>query len=678
MNGEPDNKTYNTFIQSLGAALRADDKPPADRKAWDKRRTALRAAMFAAMGPFPEKECALQPKDRGVLKRDGYRIEKLLFQSRPDVWVTVSAYVPESIKGKVPAVLAVHGHYPWARRDPAVQVYCLGLVKLGFFVLAVDAFGAGERHPTPGKGAYHGALLGASLWPAGQTLLGMQVYDNRRAVDYLLTRPEVDGERLGVTGASGGGNQSMYAGALDERFKAVVPVCSVGNYQAYLQAACCVCEVLPGALRFTEEGDVLGLVAPRALMVVSATQDSFQFSVAEADKSLNRSKAIFKLYDSENKVVHPHFESPHAYNQAMREAMYGWMTHWLKGEGDDKPIPEPAFEVEKVEDLACFGEGERPKTFVFPTTFAAREAKRLLSAFDGQIRDHKEAWEATAVMLLACLRTEVFGGFPKSSRPDAKTFAAVNKDGVQTRPVKFEPEKGLPLLFLVRSKMGVKGPAPACLLLHLDGKAEALNHPLVAALVEKGCTIVAPDLRATGEAKPEGGVVHGAPDHNAAEHGVWVGRPLLGQWAFDVRCLLDWMATQPELNPERLSVIGIGQASVVALCAAATDERVYAIAALDAPATLVTKEVYAPGTRMGLLAPNLFTVGDVPQLAALAAPRRLLIGGAVTPQGKKLTEKDIKEAYRFTSEVYDLYKAADKLTMLEDAKPEDMAALLVL
>ena len=91
----------------------------------------------------------------------------------------------------------------------------------------------------------------------------MQVYDNRRAVDYLLTRPEVDGDRLGVTGASGGGNQTMYAGALDERFKAVVPVCSVGNYQAYLQAACCVCEVLPGGLRFTEEGDVLGLVAPR-------------------------------------------------------------------------------------------------------------------------------------------------------------------------------------------------------------------------------------------------------------------------------------------------------------------------------------------------------------------------------------------------------------------------------
>src|SRR5260370_33214415 len=117
----------------------------------------------------------------------------------------------------------------------------------------------------------------------------MQVYDNRRAVDYLLTRKEVNG-KLGITGASGGGNQSMYAGALDDRFAAVVPVCSVGTYQAYLRAACCVCEMVPGALRFTEEGDVLGLVAPRALMGVNATRDAFQFSVDQARISLQRAR----------------------------------------------------------------------------------------------------------------------------------------------------------------------------------------------------------------------------------------------------------------------------------------------------------------------------------------------------------------------------------------------------
>src|SRR5262249_30193079 len=179
-------------------------------------------------------------------------------------------------------------------------------------------------------------------------------YDNRRAVDYLLTRPEVDGDRLGITGASGGGNQSMYAGALDERFRAVVPVCSVGTYQAYLHAACCVCEVLPGALRFADEGEVLALVAPRALLVINATKDAFQFSVGEAEKSVARARPVFGLYNADEQLKHAVFESGHDYSQPMREAMYGWMTRALKNEGKGEPIPEPKFEVWKVEDLACF------------------------------------------------------------------------------------------------------------------------------------------------------------------------------------------------------------------------------------------------------------------------------------------------------------------------------------
>jgi cephalosporin-C deacetylase-like acetyl esterase len=677
MPGQPDSQSFDKLMRAQGLALRAGAKPPASKQEWQEQRNRLRQAMFAAMGPTPDKLCPLKAKILGTLKRDGYRIEKLVFQSRPDVWVTASAHVPEGVKGKAPAVLAVHGHWAGARRDPVVQARCLGLVKLGFFVLAVDAFGAGERYTTPARGTYHGALYGSTLWPAGQTLLGMQVYDNRRAVDYLCGRPEVDGDRLGITGASGGGNQTMYAGAIDERLKAVVPVCSVGTYQAYLHAACCVCEVLPGALRFAAEGDVLALVAPRALLVVNATRDAYQFSVGEAKKSIAQARPVFKLLGAGDRLRHAIFESPHAYNQAMREAMYGWMTRWLKGEGEAKPIAEPQHTIESADDLACYPPGKRPQTFLLLPAFAAREARSLLRKWDALKPMHAEDWESTAVHTRAQLRQQVFGDFPKPPRPSAELGKRTTAGGIATLPVLVRTDPGMSLPVTLKFPAGLKGRLPVCVLLHLDGKEEALKHPLAQALLDQQWEVAAPDLRATGSTKPAGDAIAGAPDHNSTEHALWVGRPLLGQWVFDVLSLLDWLALQPGLDRRRFAVVGLGQAGVVALCAGGLlDDRITSVAAIDTLASYVTDQAYAAGTRMGLLAPGILRLGDVPHLAALAAPRRLQITGGVTAQGKKLTGKDFTAAFAFPRTIYGLYKRGAQLTLAEQCKPEDVVKRL--
>ena len=386
------------IFRNEAAQLRMADKVPADKATWEIQRRRLREQITAAMGPVPEKPCPLNPRVLDTAKRDGYRLEKIIFQSRNQVWVTATAYVPLRPE-KVPAVLVVHGHWPWARRDPVVQARCVGLVRLGFFVLAVDAFGAGERHTQPARGTYHGALYGSTLWPVGQTLLGVQVYDNQRAVDYILSRSEVNG-KLGITGASGGGNQTMYAGALDERFSAVVPVCSVGNYQAYLRAACCVCEVLPGALRFTEEGDILGLVAPRALLIINASKDASQFSPKEAEKSVTHARGIFALYQAEAHLHQRTFISAHDYNQPMRELMYGWMLKYLKGDGQGLPVPEPELSIEKVEELACFPKlQDRPASFMTPPLLASSFAKELIARHNRLKPTHKQMWEASSITM---------------------------------------------------------------------------------------------------------------------------------------------------------------------------------------------------------------------------------------------------------------------------------------
>jgi dienelactone hydrolase len=657
-------QAFDALMRARGLALRAKDQPPATLAAWQTRREELRRAMLTAMGPVPEKPCPLEPRVLGALKRPGYRIEKVIFQSRPDVWVTSSLYLPDPARDRLPAVLVVHGHWAGARRDPVVQARCLGLVQLGFVVVAVDAFGAGERYTRPAPGTYHGALYGSTLWPSGHTLLGMQVYDNRRAVDYLCSRPEVNPQRLGITGASGGGNQSMYAGALDDRFGAVVPVCSVGTYQAYLRAACCVCEVLPGALHFTEEGDVLGLVAPRALMVINATRDAFQFSVEQARISLQRARAIYDLHKSPDTLRHAIFESGHDYSQAMRETMYGWMTRWLKNEGKGDPIPEPKHQIEKPEDLACFEGGKRPANFLLLSEFAARAGRSLAERAGAHRPDHREAWESTAMDWRRQLRG-LLGEFP-ARRSDARPGNATTEGQVRTLPLIIQPEPDMPVPALWRGRVNREaGPHPACILLHLQGKQQALAHPLAAGLLERGWSVLVPDLRATGETRPANDTIAGAPDHNSTEHALWVGQPMLGQWTFEVGCLLDWVSGQQDVDRRRLSMVGIGPAGIVALCAAALyEDRVTSAGIIGTWASYIANEPYPQGTPMSVLVPGMLRIGDIPHLAALAAPRRLLIADPRAPQGQALNEKEQRDAFAFTRHIYRLLQRENALTLL--------------
>src|SRR5262249_48018558 len=183
----------------------------------------------------------------------------------------------------------------------------------------------------------------------------------------------------------------------------------------------------------------------------------FQFSVGEAKKSLAPAQAIFKLYgtdakikDAEERIRHVTFESPHAYNQPMREAMYGWMTRWLKNKGTGKPIREPKHAIEKPEDLNCFPDQGRPKGFLFLPAFAAREGRALAAKISAAKPDHPEDWESTAVHMRSRLRKEIFGDFPIPPKPDAKLGKPATKDGITTTPLVIFPERKMPVPALVR------------------------------------------------------------------------------------------------------------------------------------------------------------------------------------------------------------------------------------
>ena len=657
---------FLAFIKSQAAALRANDQSPADANQWQQRRTTLRANLLKAWGGFPETPCELAPRILGEIQRDGYRIEKLIFQTRPGIWMTANAYVPDKAKAeKVPAILHVHGHWAGAKQDRVVQSRCIGSVKHGFFVLVVDAMGAGERGLGKKLGEYHGEMTGATLFPIGLPLSGLQVYENMRAVDYLQTRPEVDGKHIGITGASGGGNQTMYAGAFDERFGCVVPTCSVGTYDAYLGAACCMCEVVPGAVRFTEEGDVLGLAAGRGAMITSATRDAFQFSVGEAQKTFARVESVAKLLGKPDGVKHTIIESGHDYNQAMREAMYGWMTRHLKGTGDGSPLPDPEIKTEEPESLRCFPGDSRPDDYLTIPRFAGAEARKLLENRK-KTPESPEVWKLEKVSQLKALNAVLGGVTP----PAAKTTDVLELAEGETVILSFESEPGIKLSVLLRGLPQTSQPLKVnrlAVLLDLEQSADkTLGGEQAMKLLADGWAVAVLELRATGRLALPSDKIGNAPDHNSAEWSLWIGRPLLGQWTWDVRRVLDVLAGRLSKLPSEVMLVGNGTAGPIALCAAALDERITHAVTINSLASYVTSEPYR-NQRLGLLVPGILRdVGDISHIAALIAPRRVTLVGGVTGGGQTIHGDDLAKEYRFGREVFALLGKSSQLRLMPD------------
>jgi cephalosporin-C deacetylase-like acetyl esterase len=580
--------------------------------------------------------------------------------------MTANAYVPDAPE-KVPAVLCVHGHWRGAKQDPVVQARSIGLAKLGFFVLVVDAFGAGERGLNKALGEYHGEMVAATLFPPGLSLCGLQVYENSRAVDYLLTRPEVDGSRIGVTGASGGGNQTMYAGAWDDRLSAVVPVCSVGNYQAYLGAACCMCEVVPGALQFTEEWGVLAMSAPRGLRVINATRDAIQFSVGEAQKSLALAQPVFALYGREANLNHAIFESPHDYNRAMRESMYGWMTRFLKDTGDGSPIAEPDLQTEDPEALRCWPGQSRPDDFVTIPQFAAAEARKVLRQRTAPT--DVGTWRAQRAESLLGLARCLFGCDPPQLAVNA--LVSASSDGTE-RTITFQPEPGLTLT--ARQRQADSPEHRLAIVVDLDGAEKAAESDLATALVGRGWSVLTVDLRATGQLAYPRDKIGRAADHNTAEWSLWLGRPLLGQWVIDIRRLLDALTENDGQLPKEILLAGTGPAGLVAICTAALDTRITRVAASGSLASFVTEQPYE-GQRLGTIVPGILReAGDVAHVAALITPRRLVLAAGVSGSGQPLDAAQLNAAFAATRQVYEFEGASEMLRILSEPDPDAVIA----
>ncbi|MDD5678484.1 MAG: acetylxylan esterase [Kiritimatiellae bacterium] len=587
-------------------------QPSLTLEAWQSARKTILAKIKHNAGTFPTPP-PLDMRLHGVIRLNGYELRKVTYQSRPGLRVTANLYVPDG-PGPFPGVIGVHGHWNQGKIPERVQARGHILALNGFVVLMIDAIGAGERGTVPGQFEYHGAGIGAALFDIGESLLGMQVYDNMRGIDLLTSMACVDADHIGVTGASGGGNQTMWLAALDPRIKAAVPVVSVGTFEAYVTRCNCVCETLPNGLTFLEEWAVLGLTAPNALLILNSLQDSPSFCVAEMLRSYHDARQIYRLYGAEDKIAYQAFNLPHGYWPELQEAMLGWFKRWLKGEGEGRPCALPSYTALPEAKCLCFPGKKRPAMVASIPEYCRPIARRLAASHRQGAQPVSSAAKRRQLQGLLRLPAATSGN-------EITDMGSVLQPYGQVRKLIVESEPGvlLPVAILTANRDG--RPHAATLLLHSQGKQALGEAPWIKQRVARGDTLILADLRGTGETRYDSfdkPALSHQTFHDHSRACLWLGRTMLGDWTRDIMSLVD--STTARLDRTPIDIIAFQETGLAALCAASLNVRIRTIITVGMPGSYLTKDpVISPS--MAIHVPGILRWGDISMMAALAGCR---------------------------------------------------------
>ena len=320
---------------------------------WTEKAAALRQQIRVANGLVPTHEpTPLNAEIFGKIEREDYSVEKVYFEPFPGFFTTGNLYRPLGKTGQFPGIVSPHGHWGRGRLENiergSIPGRCINFAKQGYVIFAYDMLGYNDS----GKQIEHrygGAREG--LW--GLSAMGLQLQNSIRSIDFLESLPDVDSERIGCTGASGGGTQTFILTAVDERIKVSAPVNMIS---ATMQGGC-LCENAPNLRLDASNIEIGALMAPRPLLLVSATGD---WTVKTPTVEYPAIRSIYAHFDAEDKVHQVQVDAEHNYNQESREAVYAWFAKWFLGAEDTSAFKEVAFQVEPDEALLVFSEREMP------------------------------------------------------------------------------------------------------------------------------------------------------------------------------------------------------------------------------------------------------------------------------------------------------------------------------
>lgn len=632
-----------------------------------RRQRQLRAKFIEALGGLPERT-PLNPRLAGRERRDGYAVERVLYESRPGHHVTAVLYLPEG-EPPFPGVLVPCGHSANGKAAEPYQRISILLAKNGLAALCFDPIGQGERAQlldAEGRPAIAGSttehtMIGVGALLVGRSTASYRIWDGIRSLDYLASRPEIDPERLGCTGNSGGGTMTAYLMALDDRIAAAAPSCYITSLERLFatigpQDAE---QNITGQVAFgMEHADYLTMRAPRPTLLCVATRD--YFDIDGAWTSFREAKRLYGLLGHGGRVDLFEFDATHGFSRPHREAAMRWMRRWLLLR-DDAPV-ETDFPIAADAQLQVTRSGQVLSEFPGSSSAFDLNAERAdelqrqrAERFAGRPAEALRAEVRKRLVLPETFPSVIVGGHRNRVRRDGYT--------IDRWKITTEPGVTIPVL-LFRSDL----PATAKTTVVYVGADRALAAPggPIEQRVKAGETVALIEPRGMGETAP--GVADPkrpgffGTDQKEAFLALHLGRPLLGQRVFDLLQAL--AAVMPSEGPKEVHLVGVGVGGPIALHVAALDERVKEV---EIEHSVVSWAAVARGTiardQLSGVVPGVLESYDLPDLAAAIVPRPLTIRAALDPAGAPAPQEALEAEYAPATAAYRDRDATGRLVL---------------
>lgn len=643
------------------------------KEQWQARQADVKKQLHALLGPSPEAG-PLNPRITGVIKRKGYRIEKLVYEAFPGSFVTGCVYVPDKLKGRVPAVLYLSGHDQEAYKVELYQIIITNLVKKGMIVLAIDPPGQGEHvqyfdsaknFSAIGYTVVEHCYFGNQNFITGSSPAKYFVWEAIRGIDYLVSRKDVDTSRIGVTGFSGGAGTTAYVSVIDERVKVSVP-CSwplASRRQIQTRApADAENQLIGGLAKGISFEDLLEARAPKPTLLAFVSRDQY-VSVQGAKESFAEAKKVYSAYDSEENIQVAEDDSKHWVTAPIRNALYSFFMKHFNISGTPHEEVTDLLSKEELDALRVTPTGQISTSFGGDLIFDLnrKQAEKLIERLEVSRKNTEQHLGGLKTVAIS------ISGYKE---PGKETECALNgryrRDGYSVSKCAVDTKSGYAIPFLLFLPDSAAARLPAIIYIHPKGKIfHASPGAEIEQLTKKGFVVAAIDVLGIGE------VTNTATRPLAAGNAaVLIGRSIPAIQASDIVSIAGYLKSREDVDPERIGAVGVDEMCVPLLHAAAFDKSINPVI-LQRPLVSFRSVVNTRFYKMGLVRrpggdghypyevdfswgiANMLSGYDLPDLAALIAPRKLAYLAPQNAALEKLSSEQQQQELGFLKAVYE-------------------------